>query len=76
MGVPLDKVFKKGRRERSYVSNNGFVPVAENNSLYMQGFLGEIEHFVNLVEKKETVNRAGLESLLPTFTMLEKMRDG
>jgi virulence factor len=76
MGVPLEKAFKQAGREKNYVSNDGFVPVAENNSLYMQGFLGEIEHFVNLVEKKETINRCSLESLVGTFTLLEKMKQG
>jgi len=70
-GLPLEKVFKQPGIQKAYLSSNGFAPIAENNSLILQGFFGEIEHFVRSVEKNELNNEHKLSGLLNTYEILE-----
>lgn len=73
MGIPLEKVLKKAPKIEILLQNNGTVPIAENNQLFTHGYLGEIKTFVELVEGKKVINKSNLESLLPTFELIEKI---
>jgi virulence factor len=70
-GLPLEKVFKRPGIQKVYFHNNGFAPVAESNSLVLQGFFDEIEHFIRSVEKDEVNGRHKLTGLLNTYEILE-----
>ena len=73
LGIPLEKVIKKAPKIEVLFQNNGTVPIAENNQLYTHGYLGEIKTFLKLVEGQKTTNKSSLESILPTFDLIEKI---
>jgi hypothetical protein len=56
------------------LDNNNFVPTIPNNTIAAQGFLGEIEYFLKMTEENELQSRHHLQTLIPTFTIIEKMR--
>ena len=43
-GIPLEKVFPKPIQQHILLSNKGFVPIAENNSLTLQGYYLSLIH--------------------------------
>jgi virulence factor len=71
-GVPLDKVLKNKVTTNTYFNNTGIIPSGENNSLFIQGFYGEVEAFAQLVENNQ--QQIGLESLIDTYAILETIK--
>ncbi len=74
LNIPLEKVFKNPLVQKKYINSPAFVPVADHNSLVMQGFFGEIEHFAFLAEKDERDDFCRLETLLPVYDILEVIK--
>lgn len=74
LNVPLEKISKRPVTQHVLLDNNHFVPTVPNNNIATQGFLGEISYFLQVTEKDETFTRHHLRSLLPTYTIIEKMR--
>lgn len=74
MGIPLEKVLKKAQTKTTLLSNNGFVPTSEYNALNLQGYYDEVKTFVDLVEGVKTNNISSLESLKPTFELINKIQ--
>ena len=72
-GIPLEKIFKTPIKTETLLDNTGFIPIAENNSLKVQGYFDEIKTFVSLVEGHKAENKTTLKSLLPTFKVIEKL---
>jgi virulence factor len=71
LGLPVEKVIKQPAIQKTYLDNTGFAPIAENNSLILQGFFGEIEHFVRSVEEDRLNDEHKLTGLLNTYEILE-----
>ena len=71
--IPLEKVFKKPSIQKVYVNNTGFVPTDTNNSVYLQGFAGEIEHFLKMTEAGKSTDAFDIASLERTYRLLEKI---
>ena len=72
-GIPLEKVLQKPIQRHLLISNNGFVPIAENNSLMLQGYCDEINNFVQACEGNNKVPLTNLNELFKTFELLEKL---
>ncbi len=70
-GIPLEKVLKRPVKKEVYYDVNGFVPIKENNSLVVQGYLAEIETFVNLVEGGKNTNLSAPQDLVETYRVME-----
>ncbi len=73
-GLPLEKVLKQPVTQKIYFNNTGFSPVSENNSLVVQGFLGEVEYFVHSVEKKIGDRENKLTGLKNLYEILESIQ--
>ena len=74
LNLPIEKILKTPVQQKIYLDNNAFSLTAANNNLYLQGFGGEIEHFVRMIEGDRRDELHNLISLLPTYEMLEKMK--
>ncbi len=73
--IPLEKV--KGFQSQTTVlyQQNSFLPVKEHNQLYSAGYYNELENFVKICEKKGGNNVSTLNSLKPTFSAIETLRE-
>lgn len=71
-GVPLEKVWATPVSKEILFESNGFVPLAQNNQLVVQGYYGEIKTFTDLCEGRKATNLSTLESLRNTFEVLKK----
>lgn len=75
LNLPLEKILKTPVHKKIYLDNNGFALTAANNSLALQGFLGEIEHFVSMTEQGIQDGKHNLQSLVATYQILEKLKE-
>ena len=71
-GIPLEKVFPKPIQQHILLSNKGFVPIAENNSLTLQGYYGEISAFISVVEKGKG-DLANFTDLSESYRLLDEI---
>lgn len=74
MGIPLEKVIAKNTQKEILIDNNGFVPIADLNSLSIQGYYGEIKNFIDKVEGRSKNQLTDLEQLKPTFELLNNIK--
>lgn len=72
--VPLEKITRQPVHSHVYLDNTGFIPVAEMNSLQLLGFYPELLNFVTAVERGNATYLEKLESLLPAYEILERMK--
>lgn len=72
-GIPIEKIRAPRTPRTTLVSRNSFSPLLKNNPLYTQGFYDEITCFARLTEGLPTVNLSPLESLRPTYALLEAL---
>ncbi len=72
-GIPLEKVFKRPIQQQTLLSNNGFVPIAENNSLTLQGYYDEIKAFISAVENSDSNELTDFPTLLKSYELLEEL---
>ena len=78
LNIPSERVLNQPVTIRKYFSSkNLLLPVAELNTLLLQGFYQEIESFVGIVEDGATkaINN-DLQGLIPLFELFEKIRSG
>ena len=74
-GIPTEKVFRRTACTRHLLENDGFAPTAAGHTIVKQGFFDEVRDFARRTEGKVRGNsRAGLESVRPTFVLLEEIR--
>lgn len=73
-GIPLEKVISRNNQREILIDNNGFVPVAELNSLSVQGYYQEIKDFLDVVEGRSNKKLTSLEDLIPTFELLKNIK--
>ena len=71
-GIPIEKVFQKSIQQHVLLSNNGFVPIAQNNSLTLQGYYHEISLFVAAVESGKG-NLTDFAELLKSYQLLDSL---
>lgn len=74
LGIPKEKIVKKPMLHTSLLNNTGFVPTDFYNSISLQGFLGELEYFVQAAEQNKLAPAYSLKSLVPTYQVLEKIQ--
>lgn len=73
-GVPLEKVLHRRQATISLLARNKFAPIRANNQIYTQGFYGDIKAFTDAVEGRNANISSSLESLVPTYELLECIR--
>jgi virulence factor len=73
LGIPMEKVLKNPVVEEQLLKVNGFVPMAENNSLSVQGYAEEIDVFLKLSSGRKATNHSGLQTSKLIFELLEKL---
>lgn len=74
-GIPVEKIVRHIPETRVLFSQNLFISTMQHNNIYINGFYTEIERFVNICEGKELKNLSPLESLLPTYKILEALKN-
>ena len=71
--IPIEKILKATPQVDILVNQNGFVPIAENNSLTVQGYHGEIKAFIDACNGKSS-ELTTIKDLKETFRILELIR--
>lgn len=76
MNVPAERIMNQPVITKQYFSANNFIlPVAELNTLFLQGFLNEIESFVSVAEKGTGPSEINdLPGLLNLYSIFDKVR--
>jgi virulence factor len=72
-GIPLEKVMSFQPKTTQIIQQNNFLPVKNHNQLHTSGFFGEIETFLKLCEGKKAKNKSSLQSLEPTYKLIETL---
>ncbi len=73
MNVPLEKIKAPVISEHYLYQKNNFLPVRDHNDLYASGYFGEIQAFLEICEKNGE-NMSTLDSLVPVYELLDKMK--
>jgi virulence factor len=74
MNIPLEKLLKQPITQQIYFNNNGFSPIVNNNDLFVKGFYGETEHFINSIEENKKDELTTLVSLKNTYSILDQLK--
>lgn len=74
LNIPFEKIFQTPAVKKVHLDYTGFTPVASKNNIALQGFSGEIVHFIKSVEQNKFMERHSLHSLIPTYELLEKIK--
>jgi virulence factor len=72
LGIPIEKVVAIPTTTRQYINANQFSLTAQNNPVALSGFVGELEHFANIVEANGKFEN-GLLSLVEVYDLLEQI---
>jgi len=73
MNIPTERILNNKIVTNRYFSSNNFIlPVAELNTIFLQGFYEELSAFINIVEGSDTKH---VENDLPGLTGLYNMID-
>lgn len=73
LNVPAERILNQPVITKQYFSANNFIlPVADLNTIYLQGFLSEIESFVKFAEEGTVVN--DLPGLLNLYSIFDRIR--
>lgn len=75
LGIPLEKIARQPVVKKELLNSNGFIPLAEHNSLTTQGYYGEIKAFVDAVEKNQVKTPSDFQSLKNTFSFIDQLND-
>jgi len=71
--IPLEKVFPRPQQKEIYLENT-FIPSADMNSLHLQGFYPQLKYFAGSVENNRRGKLSSLESLLPVYEILDRLK--
>ena len=74
MGQPLEKLMRFRQVTEQLYRHDGFSPILQNNSVFTQGYYQEIEAFVDAVEGRKSNNLTDIQSIEPTYQLLESIR--
>jgi hypothetical protein len=73
LNVPAERIMNQPVITKQYFSANNFIlPVKELNTIYLQGFLPELEAFVKIAENGSVIN--DLPGLLNLYSIFDKIR--
>ncbi len=78
LGVPSERILAQHpSRKMLFSANNLLLPVAESNTLVLQGFYHELKKFFDLVEKQQNaIEEANdLAGLLSVYELLDSIRE-
>lgn len=75
MGLPLEKLGRFRQVTEQLYRHDGFSPILQNNNVYTQGYYQEIKAFVAAVEGRAFRNLTNLQSIEPTYQLLEAIRE-
>ena len=75
MGLPLEKLRRFRQVTEQLYRHDGFSPILQNNNVYTQGYYQEIKAFVAAVEGRAFRNLTNLQSIEPTYQLLEAIRE-
>lgn len=75
MGLPFEKLGRFRQVIEQLYRHDGFSPILQNNNVYTQGYYQEIETFVDAVEGRASRNLTDLQSVEPTYQLLEAFRE-
>jgi virulence factor len=68
LNIPAERILNNRIETIQYFSSNNFIlPVAELNTIYLQGFYSELRNFINIVEGKHSTH---IQNDLPGLTNL------
>lgn len=74
-GLPAERILNQPVTIRRYFSASNFLlPVAENNTLYIQGFYGELKRFIEIAENSAVKQQNDLPSLVNLYEIFDKLR--
>ncbi len=74
--MPAERIFNQNVVRHQYFSAKNFLlPVAELNTIYLQGFYHELETFINIVEGNNKISvQNDLMGLVNLYNLFEKIR--
>lgn len=74
MGMPMEKIKPRNMVTIDLFGRNNFVPIAQNNQIYTQGYFDTIKHFVDMVECGKTSQVQSFANFVETYSLLESIR--
>ena len=76
MNIPTERILNTKIVRNQYFSSNNFIlPVAELNTIYLQGFYNELETFVNIVEGTHPEHiKNDLPGLINVYKMIDQLK--
>jgi virulence factor len=76
LNLPAERILNQPVVTKQYFSANNFIlPVAELNTIYLQGFLNELESFISIAEQgKKGVIANDLPGLLNLYSIFDTIR--
>jgi virulence factor len=76
LNLPAERILNQPTVTKKYFSANNFIlPVAELNTIYLQGFLSELESFVTIAENVQSQpNTNDLPGLVNLYSILDSIR--
>lgn len=72
--IPLEKIIKFTPKAETLFHQNKFLPVIQQNNLYINGYFSEIETFVQLCEGKTVKNQSDLSMLRQTYLLMGSLQ--
>lgn len=73
MGMPMEKIKPRNKVTIDLFGRNNFVPIAQNNQIYTQGYFDTIKHFVDMVERGKMSQVQSFVNFVDTYSLLESI---
>lgn len=75
LGIPMEKVYPCSKTVEYLFARNNFTPTLPNNQVHSGGYFGEIQTFVEAVERGNKANVASsLETIRDTYQLIESLK--
>ncbi len=76
LNIPAERILQQPvTKKQYYKADNFLLPVAEQNTLYLQGFYDELKTFIQLVEGTGSTNdQNDLEGLIGLYKIFEQLK--
>lgn len=75
LGIPMEKVHPTNPTVEVLYGRNNFTPTLPNNQIHSQGYYDELLTFTDLVEGRKAHNPSPLSSLIPTYHLIEQLKN-
>ena len=73
LGIPIEKIRPYNQNTENLYRRNHFTSTLLNNPIYSQGYFGEIQTFVNAVEKQKSNAVSSLESIRDAYLLISNL---